>query len=148
MQQTFSSLMRDGYHYMNTWPTAKELNIHFAEGRVIAATRLGIKAMPILAVVSCALMLQVNGSGYLPQALAVAGFFITLPLQGLLWLGHRSNQILPPGLRHWYKEIHAKLEAQGCSIQAAKLRPRYKELAELLKTAFRELDRIFFGKLL
>jgi len=148
MQQSFSTLLRDGQEYMKLWPEAKELGSYFAEPRVIAATKLGIKVMPALAVVSCALMIQVNGAEYLPQALAVGAFFITLPLQGVLWLGHRSNQLLPPTLRHWYKDVHAKMAAHGCSLKAAKAYPKYWELAELLKTAFSELDRVFRKDLL
>merc|ERR1712227_403965 len=30
------------------------------------------------------------------------------PMQGLLWLGHRSDQYLPPQLKSWYQEIHSK----------------------------------------
>ncbi|MFC3093549.1 DUF412 domain-containing protein [Alteromonas sediminis] len=148
MQHSFSTLLRDGQDYMKLWPEAKELGSYFAEPRVIAATKFGLKVMPALAVVSTTLMVQVNGSTYLPQALAIGGFFLSLPFQGVLWLGHRSNQVLPPALRHWYRDIHAKMAAHGCSLKAAKAYPKYRELAELLKTAFSELDRVFRKDLL
>ena len=128
---------------MRIWPAQKELNSLFPEARVIAATKFSIKVMPPLALVSAASMINVYGYEFLPQAIAIAAFFLSLPMQGLMWLGHRSNQLLPPSMRQWYQEIHQKMQAQGCSVQAAKARPRYKELAALLKTAFEELDRVF-----
>jgi uncharacterized membrane protein YfbV (UPF0208 family) len=64
-------------------------------------------------------------------------------MQGLMWLGHRSNQYLPPTLKQWYLDIHYKMQMQGCALQSPKARPDYKELAVLLKTAFDELDKAF-----
>jgi uncharacterized membrane protein YfbV (UPF0208 family) len=88
-------------------------------------------------------MLNTFGTDYLPQALAVGAFFLSMPMQGLLWLGKRSNQTLPPQLRHWYQEILTKMRAQGCAVQNPQHKPRYRELARLLKTAFEDLDKAF-----
>jgi uncharacterized membrane protein YfbV (UPF0208 family) len=99
--------------------------------------------MPPVALVSCALLLQNLGAEYLPQTIAIGAFFLSLPLQGLLWLGHRSDQYLPPQLKSWYQEIHAKMRTQGCNVASAKSKPKYKELAKLLKTAFNDLDSVF-----
>lgn len=143
MAQSVMTLFRDGQDYMNTWPVKKELYAHFPECRVVSATRLAIKAMPPMAVLACAMMLNTLGAEYLPQAIAIGAFFLSLPLQGLLWLGHRSNQMLPPQLKHWYHEIHSKMRTHGCQVQSLKSRPRYKELAALLKTAFNDIDKVF-----
>ena len=143
MSHSIASMFREGQQYMETWPSQKELYAIFPECRVIAATRFSLRVMPALGVISAAALINQYGSDFLPQALAIAAFFLSLPMQGLLWLGHRSNQLLPPGMRQWYQEIHQKMVMQGCSLQAAKTRPRYKELAGLLKTAFDELDRVF-----
>lgn len=143
MKLSFLTLLQDGQHYMKLWPEQKVLNSFLPEGRVIAATKLAIKVMPPLAIVSCASLLQVNGNAFFPQALAVGAFFLTMPLQGLMWLGHRSNQPLPPGLNHWYKEIHEKMSEHGCRLEVLKRYPKYRELARLLKTAFKEMDSAF-----
>ncbi len=143
MAQTFSTIVRDGQDYMKVWPLQKQLFSLFPDGQVILATQLGLKIMPAFAVISAAVLINANGGQYLPQALAVAAFFLSLPLQGLLWLGFRSNKQLPPAIRTWYREIHNKMAEQGCNLQAAKSKPRYRELAQLLKTAFEELDRVF-----
>lgn len=143
MAQSLGMTLRDGQTYLKTWPMQKELYTLFPECRVIAATKFSIRVMPPMAVLSAMVMVNVLGYEYLPQAIAVAAFFISLPMQGLFWLGHRSNQLLPPSIRHWYLEIHQKMRLEGCNVQAVKAKPRYKELAKLLKTAFDELDRVF-----
>ena len=143
MNSSIFALIHDGQQYMKLWPKEKVLNAFLPEGRVIAATELAIKAMPPMAVVASAVLVQINGMQYLPQALAVAAFFITLPMQGILWLGHRSNQTLPPSLKAWYKEVHAKLVANGCSLDSMKTYPKYKELASMLKHAFSQMDKAF-----
>ena len=148
MSSSFLSLMQDGQRYMKLWPKQKALNSFLPEGKIIAATNLAIKSMPPLAIFSCALLLQVNGSVYLPQAITVALFFLSMPIQGIMWLGHRSNQVLPPGLLHWYKTAHAKLIAHGCAVEAITTRPKYSELAKLLKTAFNQMDKTFTQDLL
>ena len=143
MARSVITLFQDGQQYMKTWPVKKELYSYFPECRVITATRLAISTMPPLAVVSCAMLFNTMGTDYLPQTLAIGAFFLSLPLQGLLWLGHRSNQALPPALKHWYMEIYAKLQQEGCRIGARKSQPKYKELASVLKSAFDQLDSVF-----
>ncbi|RDV26162.1 DUF412 domain-containing protein [Alteromonas aestuariivivens] len=146
MAHSVVSMFKDGQDYLNTWPVKKELYPYFPECRVIAATKLALTVMPPLAILVCAVMVNIQGLAYLPQALAIGAFFLSLPLQGLLWLGHRSNQVLPPQLKHWYQDIHRKMQAEGCEISSMKTRPQFKELASLLKVAFDELDRIFTQK--
>ena len=143
MFDAFFGKLRDGQRYMNDWPMQRELYLLFPEARVISATRLAIKWMPPAAIVCAAVMLQVNGMAYAPQSLTLALFFLSLPLQGLLWLGHRSNQTLPPSIKAWYQEIHSKMREQGCNVAITRSTPRYRELALLLKKAFKELDRAF-----
>ena len=124
MSQSVVTMLKNGQQYMKTWPVRKELYA------------------PV-AMVSCALLFQNLGADYLPQTIAIGAFFLSLPMQGLLWLGHRSDQYLPPQLKSWYQEIHAKMRAQGVNIASAKAKPKYKELAQLLKTAFDDLDSVF-----
>ena len=99
--------------------------------------------MPALGVMIMFIQIQLLGNEFIAQAVAMGLFFISLPIQGLLWLGHRSNQDLPPQIFAWYKEVYAKMQAQGCELQAVKAKPKFKELALLLRTAFKELDKAF-----
>jgi uncharacterized membrane protein YfbV (UPF0208 family) len=143
MTQPLISMFKDGQQYLQIWPVKKELYALFPECRVVSATKFAIKTMPPLAVLAVAASIHFFGYENLPQAIAMGAFFLSLPMQGLLWLGHRSNQNLPPSTNSWYQDIHQKMRAQGCALQSPKARPKYKELAQLLKTAFDELDKVF-----
>lgn len=136
-------MVKDGQQYMQTWPMKRQLYTMFPEYRVIAATKLSMKVMPAIAVLTVLVMVNVHGHELLPQAIAMGAFVLSLPLQGLIWLGHRANQALPPSLLSWYLDIHQKMQQQGCALQHANRKPKYKELAALLKTAFDELDKAF-----
>ncbi|GAA0347896.1 terminus macrodomain insulation protein YfbV [Bowmanella denitrificans] len=143
MAQSISGMFKDGQAYMQLWPMQPELYGLFPECRVIAATRFSLRFMPPLAVLVAFIHVNTFGNDALPQAIALAAFFLSLPMQGLLWLGHRANQSLPPAMQGWYREIHQKMRQQGCQLQEIKNKPRYMELAALLRKAFDELDRVF-----
>jgi len=136
-------LLHDGQEYMQIWPTQKQLYAFFPESKVIAATKFSIKVMPAAAVISVALQLNYFGFEHLAQALTTGVFFLSLPIQGLLWLGHRSSQPLPPSIERWYKQIYATMQEKGCALERLQAKPRFKELANLLKTAYSEMDRAF-----
>ena len=93
--------LKDGQNYMEIWPVRKELSAIFPEQRIIKATRFGIKVMPAVAAISVLTQMAFNNYHALPQSIVVALFAISLPLQGIWWLGARSNTKLPPSLASW-----------------------------------------------
>ncbi len=133
--------LKDGQNYMEIWPVRKELSAVFPEQRIIKATRFGIKVMPAVAAISVLTQMAFNNYGALPQSIIVALFAISLPLQGIWWLGTRSNTKLPPSLASWYRELHQKIVESGFALEPIKSKPRYKELAVILNRAFRQLDK-------
>jgi uncharacterized membrane protein YfbV (UPF0208 family) len=133
--------LRDGQKYMDIWPMRKELSVLFPEHRVIKATRFGIRVMPAVAVMSILLQMGFQNSQALPQAIVIALFAISLPLQGMWWLGNRSKTALPPALAGWYRELHQNILESGFRLEPIKSKPRYKELAIILNRAFRQLDK-------
>ncbi|GAJ76804.1 hypothetical protein JCM18905_2639 [Vibrio sp. JCM 18905] len=133
--------LKDGQNYMEIWPVRKELSAIFPEQRIIKATRFGIKVMPAVAAISVLTQMVFNNYHALPQSIVVALFAISLPLQGIWWLGARSNTKLPPSLASWYRELHQKIVETGFALEPVKARPRYKELAIILNRAFRQLDK-------
>lgn len=141
-RRSFWQQCRDGQQYMTTWPMRKELALLFPEQRFIKATRFGIKVMPAVAVlcVFSQLVFAQYGYGSLPQAIVMALFAISLPIQGLWWLGKRSRTLLPPSLASWYRELHDKVSLEGYALQPVKSQPRYVELASVLNRAFQKLD--------
>ena len=133
--------LKDGQNYMEIWPVRKELNAVFPEQRIIKATRFGIKVIPAVAAISVLTQMAFNNYSALPQSIIVALFAISLPLQGIWWLGTRSNTTLPPSLASWYRELHQKIVESGFALEPIKAKPRYKELAIILNRAFRQLDK-------
>ncbi|WP_413284071.1 terminus macrodomain insulation protein YfbV [Vibrio sp. MA40-2] len=133
--------LRSGQKYMDVWPMRKELSPIFPEHRIIKATRFGIKVMPAVAAISILIQMSFENTQAMPQAIVTALFAISLPLQGIWWLGNRSNTKLPPALAGWYRELHQKIQESGFAVEPIKQKPRYKELAVLLNRAFRQLDK-------
>ncbi|WP_407332498.1 terminus macrodomain insulation protein YfbV [Enterovibrio sp. 27052020O] len=132
---------RDGQKYMTEWPIRKELAPMFPENRVIRATQFATKVMPAVAVMSVLMQMAFNNYAGLPQAMIMALFALSMPLQGMWWLGRRRDTQLPPALAGWYRELHEKIVSEGGAIQPIKSRPRYKELAQTLNRAFKQLDK-------
>lgn len=143
MLHLIPTYIKDGREYMRIWPMEKQLYSLFPECRIISATKFGIQVMPPIAIMMVALQLHYLGASFLPQALTVGIFFFSLPLQGLYWLGSRSNQALPPAMLAWCRDIHQKMQMNGCALEALPPKPTFKVLAKLLNTAFWELDRAF-----
>jgi len=133
--------LRNGQKYMETWPMRKELSAIFPEHRIIKATRFGIKVMPAVAAISLLVQMNFHNMQVMPQAVIIALFAISLPVQGIWWLGNRSSTKLPPALAGWYRELHQKILESGFALEPMKSKPRYKELAVLLNRAFRQLDK-------
>lgn len=133
--------LKSGQKYMDTWPMRKELSPIFPEQRIIKATRFGIKVMPAVAAMSLLAQMSFQNMQAMPQAIVIALFAISMPLQGMWWLGNRSNTILPPALEGWYRELHQKILDTGFALEPVRAKPRYKELAIILNRAFRQLDK-------
>lgn len=140
-EKSFLYRFRDGQKYMDMWPLRKELAPLFPEQRVIKATRFAIKVMPAVAVISVLTQMAFNNYDALPQAIVMALFALSMPLQGFWWLGNRSNTQLPPALAGWYRELHQKIIENGGALEPLKAQPRYKELAKVLSRAFKQLDQ-------
>ncbi|MBA2816596.1 terminus macrodomain insulation protein YfbV [Candidatus Pantoea persica] len=138
-------IFQNGQHYMKTWPNDKRLAPIFPENRVTHITRFAIRFMPPLAIFM--LSWQIALGGQLGPAVATALFACSLPMQGLWWLGKRSVTPLPPILLHWFHEVRARQEEAGQAIAPVEGKPTYQALADLLKRAFRQLDRTFLDDL-
>ncbi|MDK1311192.1 terminus macrodomain insulation protein YfbV [Pseudoalteromonas ardens] len=142
MQKSLISQVQLGRQYAKEWPMRKELTLLFPEFRVIKATEFALQVMPALAIISVFVQTSYLGMAYLPQAITIALFFLSLPVQGLLWLGKRADTRLNPALNSWYKELHHKMVANGYQADAAR-DPKYRELAKLLNDMFEKMDKAF-----
>ncbi|MFC6439999.1 terminus macrodomain insulation protein YfbV [Bowmanella sp. JS7-9] len=137
-----SSILREGQDYMDIWPVRRELYAMFPECRIISATRFSIKIAPPIAVSLLVAQYLFAGIDALVPMLAVAAFVLSLPVQGLIWLGVRARQPLPPATRNWFYQIKQKMRGAG-EFSANNGQPRYRELAQLLDRAFNHMDKAF-----
>ncbi len=128
---------------MRSWPMVPELASRFPENRVIKATRFAIMWMPVVAMVTAAAQLKLMGQFSAPFW-AQWLFIVTLPLQGLYWLGWRAVQPLPLPLVNWCKEVRQRLIEAGCDEAPVTARAQYQHMACLLDRAFKRLDRAFW----
>ncbi|RXK33134.1 hypothetical protein BBD39_08615 [Arsenophonus endosymbiont of Bemisia tabaci Asia II 3] len=141
MTQNFLQKLKLARQYTKTFPLEKCLMPIFPEHRVITVSRFAIRYMPAVAVFT--LTWQIALGGQLGPAVATGLFACSLPLQGLWWLGKRSVTPLPSVLLTWFYEIREKFNQAGIAITPVKGTPTYQALAELLKRAFKQLDRYF-----
>jgi uncharacterized protein len=139
----FFSILKKGYYFSKQWPVKSELNSLFIENKIIFLTSLASRYLPILAVVTAYIQYSLLGSDFLPQIIAMMLFIATLPLQGLYWLGIRSNTKLPPSHAAWLKQICDKMQQQGLELPRFKQPSRYIDLAKVLQQAFRQMDKAF-----
>ncbi|WP_087021612.1 terminus macrodomain insulation protein YfbV [Thaumasiovibrio subtropicus] len=139
-QSSIFNLFRKGQEYMSVWPLRKELAPLFPENRYIKATQFAIRVMPAVAVIAVLTQMAFDNYQALPQSMVIAFFALSMPLQGLFWLGKRSETRLPPSLAGWYRELHEKIISEGHALQPLKAQPRYRELAMVLNRAFKQLD--------
>lgn len=128
-----------------TWPLDKRLAPVFIENRIIRATRYAIRIMPPIAIFT--LCWQIALGGQLGPAVATALFALSLPMQGLWWLGKRSVTPLPPSILNWFYEVRGKLQEAGQALAPVEGKPDYQALADTLKRAFKQLDKTFLDDL-
>ena len=133
----FFDIVRQGDFYLKNWPRQKTLNSLFIDSKVAFYTRLSIKVSP--AFVILIMMLNVAFPSFLdwPATATLVVFLMGLPIQGLYWLGKRSSSFLPNKLLPWYMAIEKTLNKSVTKNGVMAKRPRYLDLALLLKNAFK-----------
>lgn len=131
----------EGYHYSKKWPLKAQLSVIFPEYRVIKATQLAVRILPLIAMTTFFVQVNYLGESYAPQSLALCCLILSMPLQGYYWLGKRSQQVLPVSLATWYYQIEDKLVEKGVEVKTVTRKPKYKDMANALKLAFAELDK-------
>lgn len=141
----FFELMKMGEIYLNDWPKQKALNCLFVDSKIVAYTQLGTRVLPLLVVMSMSLSLFYPLYFKWSATATFALFALSLPAQGLYWLGKRSDTFLPNQILPWYLAIEAKLNPREDN-QVLTFRPKYRDLAILLKQAFKRGGDDFLQK--
>lgn len=120
----------------------------FPENRVIRSIRFAQKAMPAIAVLAIVWQ-QIMMTGHqiaFAAAVLTALFALMIPLQGLWWLGKRSQQPLPPISHRAYQHLCQRLAQENIQIPQLE-KPCFMDLALILKKADTHLPADFWHEL-
>ena len=139
--------LQQGSAYLAVWPKERQLAALFPEYRITIATRLALRTIPALMVLSILVQFQLGDPRYWPGVVSSVLFLASLPLQGLFWLGKRAATPLTPSLVTWYQQLYQKMAEAGVAVSEPVARPRYFELGEALNLAFKQLDKSFIRDL-
>lgn len=134
-------ILKTGQKYMTICPQDKEFATSFPEIRVIAYIKLASKYLPPVLTFLCLCQYYLNTS--IALIIITAIFAISLPLQGLFWLGKRANSPLPLNLLPYYDNIKQKLVKKQVLINNSNnVEPlNFMTFMQLMKLA-----RLHFGK--
>lgn len=141
--QQLQQQLKNGQAYMELWPKQRELGAIFPEPRIIALCVLLQKTAPMVACISFVSQFLYFGSSVIPQALAMSLLVLSMPYQGLIWLGHRSKQPLSKGLIYWCSEVRAQMISAGVNVKPITARACYMDMAQLLNDAYAKLNKAF-----
>lgn len=134
----FFECLKQGEHYLKTWPKQSCLYSLFIDSKVVCYTQLLIKLFPAFIVLVVGLYLFLPNYFAWPQTATFILFLIGLPVHCFLWLGKRSQQQLSPALFTWYIEISEVLNNQKLTSQLMVKTPRFIDLAKLLNRGFKQ----------
>jgi uncharacterized membrane protein YfbV (UPF0208 family) len=133
----FFDVIKQGDKYLQSWPKQRVLNCLFVDSKVAFYTRMSIKVMPAFIFLIITLNIILPSLFSWPTTLTFILFLLGLPVQGLYWLGKRSQELLPNKLLPWYTAIQEKLNGNRNKQAVIQHRPSYWDLALLLKNAFK-----------
>lgn len=104
-------LFRVGQSYMKICSTDKQLAYSFPEIKVIKYIKYAIRYLPPL--IAILFIWQYYLKTGMVSAIITTIIAISIPVQGILWLGKRANSPLPLNLLPWYLETQQKLIQKG-----------------------------------
>jgi uncharacterized protein len=128
-QMNLIKLIRDGQNYMQICPKDKRLSTAFPEINIIILTQYAIRFMPPLSI--AIFIWQYYMRAELVLCIITSLFALSLPVQGMLWLGKRANSALPLNLLDWFNQLRSRLIANDITTDKP-LKPTFIELMRLL----------------
>lgn len=100
-------IFKSGQAYMQLCPKDKELSHSFPELKIINHIKTASKYLPPLII--AIIVWQYYMHAQIAVTTITVLFALTLPLQGILWLGKRAQSPLPLNLVDCYNQIKAQL---------------------------------------
>lgn len=137
-----------GQRYLATLPNHRKLGLFLLDARVIRLVKFASRFMPAFACFS--LLWQYFFSdptqSILANAVITALFAISIPFQGLYWLGKRAKAPLALSLLDWYENLRQKLLSEQINLDA-NTAPTYQDFANLLQLAEKTWGNSYFDQL-
>ncbi|MBS9783075.1 MAG: DUF412 domain-containing protein [Pasteurella sp.] len=140
--------LKAGQCYIETLPSQKKLNLFMPDYRFIKWVKFAQKVMPAFAcfAVIWQYFLHSSTEFILVNVLITALFAISIPFQGLFWLGKRAKSPLSLSLLGWYEELRIKLISAQVDVEE-QLMPSYQDFALLLQLAEETWGDEYFDEL-
>ncbi|WP_301098946.1 terminus macrodomain insulation protein YfbV [Otariodibacter sp.] len=143
------SILQAGQHYLNTFPNQKKLNLFLPDYRLVRLVKFSSRIMPAFA---CFAIVWQFGFADPEQSITAnsiitALFALSIPFQGLFWLGKRAKSPLPLSLLEWYETLRQKLIHEQHKKIADQAVPSYQDFANLLQLAEKTWGDAYFDEL-
>lgn len=139
----------NGQRYLNTFPNQKKLNLFLPDYSLIRLVKFATRLMPAFAcfAVCWQYFFPDAEQTTLSSAILTALFALSIPIQGLYWLGKRANSPLPLHLLEWYETLRQKLNNECNQQLGSQTMPNYQDFANLLHLADKTWGDDYFDTL-
>ncbi|MED5525758.1 DUF412 domain-containing protein [Gallaecimonas pentaromativorans] len=136
-------LVRDGYRLLKHWPVRRSLMLRFPLTQTVLLAKGLLYYLPGMTFAWLLVSFNLNHQSLSPLQGMMALLMLSLPLQGLLWLGREGRKPLSPGDRHWLAQLSERMKGQGIKPSVKLEGARYLELALAMEQAFSKGDKAF-----
>lgn len=138
-----------GQRYLNTLPEQKKLNLFLPDYRLVRLVKFSMRAMPAFAcfAVCWQYFFPDPEQSTLSGSILTALFALSIPFQGLFWLGRRAASPLPLPLLEWYEALRQKLNSERKDPIATGTMPNFQDFADLLQLAEKTWGNSYFDEL-
>lgn len=142
-------LFNAGQRYLNTLPNQKKLANFMPDYHIIRLVKFSSKAMPAFACFAIVWQYFFTDptQSILANSVLTAIFAISIPFQGLYWLGKRARSPLSLSLFQWYETLRQKLITAQVKIEDEQAVPSFQDFANLLKLAEETWGNEYFDEL-
>ncbi|EXI61480.1 membrane protein [Mannheimia granulomatis] len=143
------NLFEAGQRYLNTLPNQKKLANFIPDYHIIRLVKFSSKAMPAFACFAIVWQYLFSDptQSILANAVITAIFAISIPFQGLYWLGKRAKSPLSLSLLAWYESLRQKLITAHVKLEEEQALPSFQDFANLLKLAEETWGNAYFDEL-
>lgn len=140
--------LQAGQRYLETYPNQKKLALFMPDYQLIRLVKIANRLMPAFACFAIVWQYFFTDASQsiLANAVITSLFAISLPYQGLYWLGKRAGSPLSLSLMEWYQRLKQKLINEQKNIDDHAM-PTYQDFAHLLKLAEKTWGEQYFDEL-